>query len=154
MSKLDPLVEALQGKIGQEIGVSEWITIDQALIDQFADATLDHQFIHVDPARAKAETPFGGTIAHGFLTLSLASKFSYDCIKSVPGQSMGVNYGFNKIRFLAPVKAGSNIRARFVLRGLKKKSDTELVQTMDLTIEIEGEAKPALAAEWLTLLVF
>ncbi len=154
MSKLDPLVETLQGKIGQEIGVSEWVTIDQAMIDQFADATLDHQFIHVDPARAKAETPFEGTIAHGFLTLSLASKFSYDCIKSVPRQSMGVNYGFNKIRFLAPVKAGSNIRARFVLRGLKKKSDTELVQTMDLTIEIEGEAKPALAAEWLTLLVF
>ncbi|MGI9366829.1 MAG: MaoC family dehydratase [Rhizobiaceae bacterium] len=154
MSDLDPLVKSLQSKIGHEIGVSDWLRIDQTVIDRFADATMDHQFIHVDPVRAKNETPFGGTIAHGFLTLSLASKFSYECIKPCPGQSMGVNYGFNKIRFLAPVKAGSNIRARFALRSLDKKSDTEVFQTMDLTIEIEGEAKPALVAEWLTLLVF
>ncbi|SHK66966.1 MaoC like domain-containing protein, partial [Shimia gijangensis] len=116
--------------------------------------TMDHQFIHVDPSRARDESPFGGTIAHGFLTLSLASKFSYDCVEPMPGLSMGVNYGFNKIRFLAPVKSGSRVRARFVLQKLEQKSPTELLQTMGLTIEIEGEAKPALAAEWLGFLVF
>ena len=103
---------ALQALIGTEVGVSRWITVDQARIDAFAETTEDRQFIHVDPEAAKA-TPFGGTIAHGFLTLSLASAMSYDAVAPLEGVVMGVNYGFDRLRFLAPVPAGSNIRGRF-----------------------------------------
>ena len=102
----------LQSLIGTEIGVSKWILVDQARIDAFAEITEDRQFIHIDPVAAK-QTPFGGTIAHGFLTLSLASAMSYDAVKPLDGVVMGVNYGFDKLRFLAPVPAGSRIRGRF-----------------------------------------
>ena len=154
MSKIDEAVAQDEQRLGTEIGVSNWIEVDQPMIDQFATVTHDEQWIHVDPARAAAETPFGGTIAHGFLSLSLASRFAYDCLPVYEGQVMGINYGFNKIRFLTPVKAGSRLRGRFVLRDIKKRSDKELQRETALTIEIEGSDSPALVAEWLSLSIF
>ena len=142
----------LPSLIGQEIGVSRWITVDQARIDAFAKITEDEQFIHVDPERARA-TPFGGTIAHGFLTLSLASAMSYDAVAPLDGVVMGVNYGFDHLRFLAPVPAGSKVRGRFRLLSAEAKPAqdgvTRWLLKHELTIEIEGGDKPALVAEWL-----
>lgn len=138
----------LQSLVGQEVGLSRWITVDQARIDAFARITEDEQFIHVDPARAKA-TPFGGTIAHGFLTLSLASAMSYDAVAPLDGVVMGVNYGFDKLRFLAPVPAGSRIRGRFRLLSAEDKGGGRWLLKHELTVEIEGADKPALIAEWL-----
>ncbi|MFN3352924.1 MAG: MaoC family dehydratase [Brevundimonas sp.] len=138
----------LSSLIGQEVGVSRWIEVDQARIDAFADITEDRQFIHVDPEAAKA-TPFGGTIAHGFLTLSLASAMSYDAVKPLEGVVMGVNYGFDKLRFLAPVPAGSKVRGRFKLLSAEDKGGGRWLLKHELTVEIEGSDKPALIAEWL-----
>jgi acyl dehydratase len=138
----------LQGLIGQEVGVSKWFEVSQARIDAFADCTEDHQFIHVDPEAAKA-TPFGGTIAHGFLTLSLASAMSYDAVAPLEGVVMGVNYGFDKLRFLAPVLAGSRVRGRFRLLSAEDKGSGRWLLKHELTVEIEGGDKPALIAEWL-----
>lgn len=142
----------LQSLIGQEVGVSKWFEIDQARIDAFAKITEDEQFIHVDPERARA-TPFGGTIAHGFLTLSLASAMSYDAVKPLDGVVMGVNYGFDKLRFLAPVPAGSKIRGRFRLLSAEDKGGGRWLLKHELTVEIEGSEKPALIAEWLGMQV-
>lgn len=136
--------------IGQEMGLSKWFEIDQARINAFADATEDWQFIHVDPEAAKA-TPFGGTIAHGFLTLSLASAMSYDAVERLDGVVMGVNYGFDKLRFLAPVPAGSRVRGRFKLLSAEDKGGGRWLIKHELTIEIEGGDKPALIAEWLAM---
>ena len=142
----------LQSLIGTEIGVSKWILVDQARIDAFAEITEDRQFIHIDPVAAK-QTPFGGTIAHGFLTLSLASAMSYDAVAPLDGVVMGVNYGFDKVRFLAPVPSGSNIRGRFKLLSAEDKGSsggvTRWLLKHELTVEIEGADKPALIAEWL-----
>ena len=138
----------LQGLIGQEVGVSRWFVVDQARIDAFADCTEDWQFIHVDPDKAAA-TPFGGTIAHGFLTLSLASAMSYDAVAPLEGVAMGVNYGFDKLRFLAPVPAGSRVRGRFKLLSAEDKGGGRWLLKHELTVEIEGGDKPALIAEWL-----
>jgi acyl dehydratase len=138
----------LASLIGQEIGVSRWIEIDQARIDAFAKITEDEQFIHVDPEAAKA-TPFGGTIAHGFRTLSLASAMSYDAVKPLEGVVMGVNYGFDKLRFLAPVPAGSKVRGRFKLLSADDKGGGRWLLKHELTVEIDGSEKPALIAEWL-----
>ena len=142
----------LPSLIGQEVGLSRWITVDQARIDAFARTTEDEQFIHVDPEAAK-HTPFGGTIAHGFLTLSLASAMSYDAVAPLDGVIMGVNYGFDKLRFLAPVPAGSRIRGRFRLLSAEDKGAqdgvTRWLLKHELTVEIEGADKPALIAEWL-----
>ena len=138
----------LSSLIGQEVGVSRWIEIDQARIDAFAKITEDEQFIHVDPEAAKA-TPFGGTIAHGFLTLSLASAMSYDAVKPLEGVVMGVNYGFDKLRFLAPVPAGSKVRGRFKLLSADDKGGGRWLLKHELTVEIDGSEKPALIAEWL-----
>ena len=138
----------LQGLIGQEVGLSRWFDVTQARIDAFADCTEDHQFIHVNPEAAKA-TPFGGTIAHGFLTLSLASAMSYDAVAPLDGVVMGVNYGFDKLRFLAPVAAGSRIRGRFKLLAAENRGDGRWLLKHELTVEIEGGGKPALVAEWL-----
>ncbi len=143
-----PKTSELQGLIGQEVGVSKWFEITQARIDAFADCTEDHQFIHVDPAAAKT-TPFGGTIAHGFLTLSLASAMSYDAVAPLDGVVMGVNYGFDKLRFLAPVPAGSCVRGRFKLLSAEDKGGGRWLLKHELTVEIEGGDKPALIAEWL-----
>jgi acyl dehydratase len=142
----------LQSLIGQEVGVSKWFEVDQARIDAFAKITEDEQFIHVDPEAAKA-TPFGGTIAHGFLTLSLASAMSYDAVKPLQGVVMGVNYGFDKLRFLAPVPAGSRVRGRFKLLAADDKGGGRWLLKHELTVEIEGAEKPALIAEWLGMQV-
>ncbi|MGJ8596229.1 MaoC family dehydratase [Sulfitobacter sp.] len=154
MSARDIALNESEKLIGTEVGVSNWITVDQAMIDQFAKTTQDEQWIHIDPERAAAETPFGGAIAHGFLTLSLASRFAYDCFNMLPGQVMGINYGMNKLRFLKPVLAGSRLRGRFTLQKVTSKGPTNLLRENLLTIEIEGEKTPALIAEWLGMAVF
>ena len=154
MSALETAFSNAEAHLGTEVGVSNWITVDQPMIDQFAKTTFDTQWIHVDPERAAAETPFGGTIAHGFLTLSLASRFAYDCFPMLPGQVMGINYGMNKLRFLMPVRAGARLRGRFTLQKVTKRSATDLLRENLLTIEIEGEKTPALVAEWLGLAIF
>lgn len=138
----------LAALIGTEVGVSKWFEIDQARINAFADATEDWQFIHMDP-EAAAATPFGGTIAHGFLTLSLASAMSYDAVPPLDGVVMGVNYGFDKLRFLAPVPAGSKVRGRFKLLSAEDKGGGRWLIKHELTVEIDGGSKPALIAEWL-----
>lgn len=144
-------IDELEARIGQELGVSAWREVSQADIDAFADVTADHQFIHVDPVRAEAETGFGGTIAHGFLTLSLLSVFGYETLPAIAGRRMGVNYGFDRVRFLSPVRAGARVRARFTLGGLTRRRDGEVLLRYAVTVEIESRDKPALAAEWLTL---
>ena len=154
MAAIDDAIAAMQDKMGTEVGVSNWITVDQDMINQFAEVTHDDQWIHVDPERAAKLTPFGGAIAHGFLSLSLASRFAYDCFDMLPGQVMGINYGFNKLRFLSPVKAGARVRGRFVLAALEKRKPTEMLRTLGLTVEIEGSEAPALVAEWLGLAIF
>lgn len=154
MSALQDAITAAEAQIGTEVGVSNWITVDQEMIDKFATVTHDEQWIHIDPERAAAETPFGGAIAHGFLTLSLASRFAYDCFTMLPGQVMGINYGMNKLRFLKPVVAGSRLRGRFTLQKVTPKGPKNMLRENLLTIEIEGEETPALIAEWLGLAVF
>ena len=134
----------LKGLIGQEIAVSDWLTITQERINQFADATGDHQWIHVDPERAKA-SPFGSTIAHGFLTLSLLPLFTQECIR-MPSVRMGVNYGVNKVRFINPVPVGSRLRGRFMLKAVEDIAGGVQL-TMLATIELEGVDKPACVAE-------
>lgn len=139
--------------VGSEVGISDWMDMPQARIDLFADATDDHQFIHVDPARA-AETPFGGTIAHGFLTVSMLSAMHANTIPKLREDNFGINYGFNKIRFMAPVPAGSRIRGRFVLTEARLRGPGRLMMIFDVTVEIEGVRKPALTANWLTIIQF
>jgi len=138
----------LETLVGTEVGVSSWYLIDQVRIDAFAEVTQDHQFIHVDPERA-AETPFGGTIAHGFLTLSLLSAMGVEAQPKIKGATMGINYGFDKVRFLAPVKAGSRVRGRFVLSRLSRPKPQEVDIVWQSTVEIENGKRPALVAEWL-----
>ena len=140
--------------VGTELGLSEWHTVDQKQIDAFAHATNDHQFIHIDPERAKRETPFGGTIAHGFLSLSVLPAMAYATMPTLNGAAMSINYGFDKIRFLTPVRAGKRVRARFVLSEVTMKSPNELLTRTATTLEIEGEAKPALVADWLGMHFF
>ncbi len=125
-------VEELESKVGEQVGLSDWVTVDQEMISAFGKLTFDEQFIHMDPERAKAETPFGGTIAHGFLTLSLASKFAVEALPVVRGRTMGINYGFNKIRFLHPVASGKRIRGRFTLDTLTRKGDGRSFRSLAL----------------------
>ena len=140
----------LQGLIGTEIGTSDWLVVDQDRINVFADVTEDHQFIHINEEQAK-KTPFGGTIAHGFLTLSLLSKFSEGSGLVIEGVQMGVNYGFEKVRFLAPVPSGSKVRGKFVLKNAIEKKPGQHLLTYEVTVEIEGADKPALIADWLAM---
>jgi acyl dehydratase len=149
--------ELYQAAIGQTEGTGEWLEVDQARINAFADVTEDQQFIHVDPELCKTLSPWGVPIAHGFLTLSLLTKLA----ESVPqpperleGIVMGVNYGFEKVRFVNPVKVGSKIRATAVLTGVEAKDPNTLQVTKTYTVEIEGESKPALVADWITRLVY
>ena len=144
-------LDEIRSRIGEEVGVSGWITIDQARIDAFADATEDRQFIHVDPDAA-AQTPFGGTIAHGFLTLSLLSRMGAETMLLPEGMRMAVNYGLDRVRFLAPVRSGKRVRGRFVLDSVEEKAPGQLLLRHTVTVEIEGEDKPALIAEWLGLM--
>lgn len=144
-------LEQLLDSVGKEVGVSPWRVVSQTMIDQFADATDDHQFIHCDPERAARETPFGGTIAHGFLLLSLLSAMTFETLPPLEKGKMGVNHGFEQIRFLAPVKTGSRIRAHFLLADVKARPSGWVQVTHDVTLEIEAAKKPALTARWLTL---
>lgn len=145
--KIATLAEAQQ-LVGQDLGVSDWTLIDQKMIDAFADVTGDHQFIHVNPDLAK-QTPFGGTIAHGFLSLSLIASMMPENALVLDGIKMGVNYGFEKVRFLQPVKSGKRVRARHKLLAVEDKGHGRNLTRTEVTIEIEGEEKPALIAEWL-----
>jgi acyl dehydratase len=140
----------LETLVGTELGQSSWIDVPQARIDAFADVTLDRQFIHIDPAAARA-SPFGGTIAHGFLTLSLLSAMAQECVPGIEGTKAAVNYGFNSLRFISPVRSGTRVRGRFVLKSVTERSHGAIQTTLGVTVEIEGETKPALVAEWLAL---
>jgi acyl dehydratase len=147
--KLDELLTLA----GKEVGLSPWRVVTQTMIDQFAQATDDHQWIHVDPERAAREAPFGGTIAHGFLTLSLLSAMTYETLPTLEGTGMGINYGFDKLRFIAPVKTGARIRARFFLADVNARPSGWVQINYNLTIEIENSVKPAITARWLTIAV-
>ncbi|MBB4085219.1 acyl dehydratase [Sphingomonas carotinifaciens] len=142
----------MRDRIGTET-VSDWITVTQAMIDGFAEATGDRQFIHVDPARA-AQTPFGGTIAHGFLTLSLMPQLAEKVADApvVQGMRMAVNYGGNSVRFVTPVRSGARVRGRFHLAAFDEKRPGQYQQVTDFTVEIEGADTPALVAQWITLI--
>jgi len=144
--------EELVSWAGKDLGTGAWFTVDQALINQFADLTLDHQFIHVDEELA-AQTPFGGTIAHGFLTLSLLTHLTAE-LKVLPANMvMGINYGFDKVRFLNPVRAGKRVRARVRLADVSEKDRGRFLVKQEISVEIEGEKVPALACEWLAMFV-
>lgn len=144
-------LDEIRAQVGREVGVSGWLSIDQARIDAFAAATEDRQFIHVDPAGA-AQTPFGGTIAHGFLSLSLLSRMAAEATLLPDGLKMAVNYGFDRVRFLAPVRSGKRVRGRFTLDSVDEKAPGQWLMRHTVTVEIEGEDKPALTAEWLGLM--
>jgi acyl dehydratase len=141
-------LDELKGKVGGELGVSKWFDIDQPRINQFADITEDWQYIHIDAERAK-DTPFGTTIAHGFLTLSMLSAMAIDGVPSIEGSKMAVNYGFEKIRFLSPVPSGARVRGVFKLADLKENKPGEMTLYYDVSVEIEGSDRPALAAVWI-----
>jgi acyl dehydratase len=141
----------IRGRIGHEIGVSGWLTMDQQRIDEFATCTEDRQFIHVDP-QAAAQTPFGTTIAHGFLSLSMLSRMAAEVMLIPDSTRMAVNYGLDRVRFIAPVRSGKRIRGRFRLDSVEEKGPGQLLLRHTVTVEIEGEEKPALTAEWLGLL--
>ena len=145
-------LDEIRTRIGEEIGLSSWLLIDQARIDAFAEATEDRQFIHVDPEGAAA-TPFGGTIAHGFLTLSLLSRMAAEAML-IPGSiKMAVNYGLEEVRFLAPVRSGTRVRGRFTLDSMDEKGPGRVLMRHRVTVEIEDEDKPALTALWLGLMI-
>jgi len=144
-------LDEIRKRIGEEVGVSSWILVDQPRIDAFADATEDRQFIHVDPESA-ARTPFGGTIAHGFLSLSLLSRMGAEAMLLPDSLKMAINYGLDRVRFLAPVRAGSRVRGRFRLDSVEEKARGQVLMRHTVTVEIEGEDKPALTAEWLGLM--
>ena len=142
--------DELKAMTGTVIGTSEWLTVDQDMINKFADATGDHQFIHVNPEMAKM-TPFGQTIAHGFLTLSLMPTLSAQAnLPHIDGIKMGVNYGCDKLRFLSPVKSGKRVRGVFKLTAYDEKRPGQIQQMQEVSVEIEGEDKPALIAEWIS----
>jgi acyl dehydratase len=144
-------IDEIRARVGEEIGVSGWIEVTQGAIDQFAGVTQDHQFIHVDPVAA-AQTPFGGTVAHGFLTLSLLSRFAADVMLHPQEIKMGVNYGFERVRFMAPVRAGKRIRGRFRLTSFEEKRPGQWQFVHNVAVEIEDEDKPALIADWIGMI--
>lgn len=143
--------DEIRGRVGEEVGVSSWLLVDQERIQAFADTTEDRQFIHVDP-QAAAQTPFGGTIAHGFLTLSLLSRMAAEAMLIPDDFRVIVNYGLDRVRFLAPVRSGSRVRGRFLLDSIEEKARGQILLRHLVTVEIEGEDRPALSAAWLTLL--
>jgi acyl dehydratase len=145
-------LDEIRARVGEEIGVSSWLDVDQKRILAFAEATEDRQFIHTDP-EAAAHTPFGGTIAHGFLTLSLLSRMGAEAMLLPDGLKIAVNYGLDRVRFLAPVRAGKRVRGRFTLDSIEEKAPGQWLVRHTVTVEIEGEDKPALTAQWLGLLI-
>ena len=144
-------LDEIRSRIGQEIGVSGWLKIGQQRIEEFADATEDRQFIHVDQ-QAAAQTPFGGTIAHGFLSLSMLARMAADVMLIPDSTRMAVNYGLDRVRFIAPVRSGKSIRGRFVLDSVDEKAPGQILLRHTVTVEIECEERPALTAEWLGLI--
>ena len=148
---IEAVLHAQKQMLGQIIGTSGWICVDQEMIDLFAKATDDHQYIHVDPDRARRHSPYSGTIAHGFLTLSLASRLSRDALAPVPGQVAGLNYGLDKVRFVAPVHSGDQVRGHFQLKSVRIHQGNGLLRTLGLKVEIRDRQKPALVADWLIL---
>ena len=144
-------LDEIRSRVGDEIGVSSWLTVDQERIHAFAEATEDRQFIHTDPDAA-AQTPFGGTIAHGFLSLSLMSRMGAEAMLIPEGSKMAVNYGLDRVRFLAPVPSGARVRGRFTLDSVEEKAPGQLLFRHTVTVEIEGAEKPALTAVWLGLI--
>ena len=142
-------LEALRGMVGTETGLSEWTTIGQDRIDAFADLSGDHQFIHVDP-EAAAETPMGTTVAHGFYTLSLLSYLGMGTRPRLEGVKHSVNYGIDRLRFVAPVPSGARVRARFVLAELEERKPGEVTMHYDVTVEVENQERPALVCRWLS----
>jgi acyl dehydratase len=156
-TKAEAAYELFKSAIGADEGTGEWLQVDQDRINRFADVTEDHQFIHVDPEACKELSPWGVPIAHGFLTLSLLVKLSTTIPmppERLDGIVMGVNYGFDKVRFINPVKVGSRIRAKSVLSSVDLKDPNTIQYTRTMTVEIEGEEKPALVAEWISRLVY
>ena len=145
-------LDEIRSRIGDELGASDWIEIGQDRISDFAEATEDRQFIHVDQ-EAAGQTPFGGTIAHGFLTLSLLSLMAADAMLLPQSAKMVVNYGLDRVRFLAPVRSGKRVRGRFTLESLDEKAPGQILLRHAVTVEIEGEDKPALSAVWLALVI-
>ena len=145
-------LDDIRSRIGDELGASDWIEIGQDRISDFAEATEDRQFIHVDQ-EAAGQTPFGGTIAHGFLTLSLLSRMAADAMLLPQDAKMVVNYGLDRVRFLAPVRSGKRVRGRFTLESLDEKAPGQILLRHAVTVEIEGEDKPALSAVWLALVI-
>jgi acyl dehydratase len=141
--------DAMRGRVGADFGASDWMLIDQGKVDSFAELTDDRYFIHIDPERAARETPHGGTIAHGFLTLSLLAQMAYQVCPSIEGTKSGVNYGFNRLRFVAPVRTGSRVRGHFRLKDFEVQPGKRWTATWDVSVEIEGSDKPAIVAEWL-----
>ena len=144
-------LDEIRASVGTDIGTSDWIFIDQPRITAFADTTEDHQFIHVDAAAA-AQTPFGGTVAHGFLSLSLLSRMAANVMLRPDTLKMGVNYGLDRVRFIAPVRSGKRVRGQFTLDSVEEKAPGQLLTRHTVTVEIEGEAKPALTAIWLGMM--
>ena len=145
------LLDDIRSRIGQDIGVSGWLTMNQERINEFADSTEDRQFIHTDP-QAAAQTPFGTTIAHGFLSLSMLSRMAAEVMLVPDTTRMALNYGLDRVRFISPVKSGKRIRGRFRLDSVEEKAPGQLLFRHTVTVEIEGEEKPALTAEWLGLM--
>ena len=141
----------IRARIGDEVGASSWLTIDQRRIDAFAEATEDRQFIHVDPVAA-AKTRFGGTVAHGFLSLSLLSRMAAEAILLPPDLRMVINYGFDRVRFMAPVRSGSRVRGRFTLDSMDQKAPGQVLMRHTVTVDIEDQEKPAMTAQWLALI--
>lgn len=144
--------DQMTAQVGTRFEPGQWVTLDQSRIDSFADCTEDHQFIHIDEEKA-AQTPFGGTIAHGFLTLSMLVKMCEDSTLMPENVVMGINYGFDKIRFLTPVRAGKRVRAHVEIAGVDQKDDNRFLIRMAVSVEIEGEDNPALVADWLSMVV-
>ena len=142
----------LRAHIGQEVGCASWLTISQGMIDTFANLTNDHQYIHVNRPRAIAETTYGGTIVDGFLTLSMLTQMLITAVPNIRGASTSINYGFDKIRFLTPVRSGSAIRGRFTLAAIEERAPNELTVRYETTLEIRDNNRPALFADWLVRL--
>lgn len=140
--------------LGSEVGLSDWVVINQERINKFAKLTEDEQFIHIDPERASKETPFGGTVAHGFLTLSMLVKLAESALPKIKDVKFTINYGFDKIRFIYPVAANSNLRARFILKEVEERSLTQIMTKWDVSVEIKNVERPAIVATWVNLLMF
>lgn len=146
-------LDAYEALEGCKIGHSDWITVDQKMIDGFCDVTGDYQFIHNDPERAKEDTPFGGSIAHGFLTLSLITQMYKDRVPQLEGHELVINYGLNRVRFLEPVPSGADIRGEFSLKRISKRREGQYLSENEVRVSIKGSDKPAMICTWLTLLV-